>query len=588
MKGWISNARWLRLPALSLAATALLAATAVPAAADHTADHVVTKDKWGGTLRIAVADSDLPMADIQQNGGWMPGQSLVGNQVYNGLTCWNFVGEEGRIPAGAPEPMPCHAESLEWGGEDNPLVWTAKIRPGQTFHDGTPIDADAVIFSFARMGIPGGEYDPVDSFEYYHPQVSLLSLIYGGGEIAGYRKIDDMTVEITTRRVTSWLPYNLAFLKIGSPTAIKKWGNDEFQFHPVGGGPFKVTEIKPRVSMTMERFEDYWGKVPNVDKVVLVPSPEAATRAAALAAGEVDWVEVPASDAIPSLEAQGFVLHKGSYPHILPYQIRQADGPYADIRLRKAINYAIDRETLCRDVMQNTCTPAKGAVPTTHKWFGNPKEIYNYDPEKSRQLLEEAGWTMADDGVRRKDGEPLRFKVIISTSGSGQMEPVKINEFIQRNLADVGIEMEIDAMGFNQFVQRTHGRKLEKGGKFTSGNFIFWGENEDYHGIQNSWGSVEPKAIEDMFCGEAPPLCHGNMGGYDNRLFDELIALAQRTFDPEDRDRLMRMAHDMAIEDSAYIFIVNDLNPKLMHPRVKGYYPEDSWFTSLQYLWIEE
>ena len=102
-------------PALSLAATALLAATAVPAAADHTADHVVTKDKWGGTLRIAVADSDLPMADIQQNGGWMPGQSLVGNQVYNGLTCWNFVGEEGRIPAGAPEPMPCHAESLEWG-----------------------------------------------------------------------------------------------------------------------------------------------------------------------------------------------------------------------------------------------------------------------------------------------------------------------------------------------------------------------------------------------------------------------------------------------------------------------------------------
>ena len=91
-----------------------------------------------------------------------------------------------------------------------------------------------------------------------------------------------------------------------------------------------------------------------------------------------------------------------------------------------------------------------------------------------------------------------------------------------------------------------------------------------------------------MFCGEAPPLCHGNMGGYDNRLFDELIALAQRSFDPEDRDRLMRMAHDMAIEDSAYIFIVNDLNPKLMHPRVKGYYPEDSWFTSLQYLWIEE
>ena len=592
MQSWSLNAKWLFfLPLLLLlligacggddaeapTTAAATGATAVPLSeATATSAPVVTGTaKRGGELRIGMTIADIPLTDVQQDQGWA-GQRWVGNQLYNGLTTWNFVGEEGRIPAGMPQPMAAHAESFEVS-QDDLRVWTFKIRPGHTFHDGTPVDADAIIFSYDRWG-------DVD-FPYYKSEVAAISRGVGGDVIGEYEKLDDMTIRLTTKFPNSNTPFSTAFLKIGSPTAIKEWGNDEYQFHATGGGPFMMTELTPRVSMVMERFDDYWGKVPNVDRVILRPIPELTTRAAALSADEVDWIDVPPSDAIPGLEDEGFVLYTKPYPHIYPYQINLAKAPWDNLLVRKALQYAIDREALCRDVLNSICVPATGIVYEGHRWYGNPQEVYNYDPEKSRQLLEEAGVTL-----------PLKFKLMISTSGSGQMSPLIINEFVQRNFADIDVEMEIVPVEWNAMLQRTIFKGVEEGvptvtlpdGTRPWGNYTFYGGEADFDAWNISYANVEPKAFEQQFCSQREPQCFANTGGYKNEEVDRLLVEAQGAFNDAEMDALFGELHEHVIADSAYIYLVHDLNPRMLNPRVKGYVQDESWFTTLQYLWIEE
>ena len=216
---------------------------------------------------------------------------------------------------------------------------------------------------------------------------------------------------------------------------------------------FNYIEHTPRVSMTVERFVDYWGKVPNVDQYISFPIPEQSTRVAALLNSEVDWIEVPASDAIPRMLEAGMILSAEKRAHWWPYQINMHKAPWDDVRVRKALNYAIDRETLCRDILNGICVPAAGVTYPGHPHFGNPEEIYTYDPEKAKALLAEAGVEL-----------PVKFHLLTSTSGSGQMSPIIMNEFIQRNVAESGFEMTMEFVEWNTFQERTWVR-LAPGGR---------------------------------------------------------------------------------------------------------------------------
>jgi len=119
----------------------------------------------------------------------------------------------------------------------------------------------------------------------------------------------------------SYFPGALAYLFFSSPAQFQKTGSwAEFGKSPSGTGPFKITEFQPRVSATLTRNDGYWdpSRVPKLDKMVLIPMPEATTRLAALRSGQVDWIEVPPPDAVPSLKAAGFEIVTNSYPHVWP------------------------------------------------------------------------------------------------------------------------------------------------------------------------------------------------------------------------------------------------------------------------------
>src|SRR5205823_6065525 len=138
--------------------------------------------------------------------------------------------------------------------------------------------------------------------------------------MGSYKKIDDDTVAITTTTAASYFPFMAVYLLFTSPTSFEKAGRDWSKVATLpaaGTGPFKITKLVPRERVELSRNDNYWdaAKKAKVDTVVLMPIPEANARLAALRSGQVDWIEVPPADGIPSLKSAGFTITTGSYPH---------------------------------------------------------------------------------------------------------------------------------------------------------------------------------------------------------------------------------------------------------------------------------
>ena len=184
---------------------------------------------------------------------------------------------------------------------------------------------------------------------------------------------------------------------------------------------------------------------PKAEKLILFPMPELTTRLAALRSGQVDWIEVPPPDAIPQLKAAGFQIALNSYPHNWTHTLRLDKEPWNNKLVRKAANYAIDRVGICKSLLNDTCIPATGVAYKGHPWFGNPKETYEYNPAKAKELLKQAGF----DGTSKR---PAKAVALISTSGSGQMLPLAMNELVQKNLKDVGIDAKLETKEYGAYI----------------------------------------------------------------------------------------------------------------------------------------
>ena len=265
--------------------------------------------------------------------------------------------------------------------------------------------------------------------------------------IAAYRKIDDYKVELQTKGVDTLMPSLLNRIMIASPANFEKVGKDwqAYRKSPSGTGPWKMKAWTPRERAELERNTDYWNKdrIPKTERLVLLPIPDVSTRTAALLSGRVDWIESPAPDSLDKLKAGGCKIETNAIPHMWPYTLSMLPGaPTADIRVRKALNLAIDRDAMVK-LLGGLAVPAVGCVPPDHPWFGTPSFKIKYDPAEARKLMAEAGYGPA---------KRLKIKVAISTAGSGQMYPLIMNEFIQQQYAEIGVDLEFQVMDWNALI----------------------------------------------------------------------------------------------------------------------------------------
>src|SRR5258705_7344410 len=158
--------------------------------------------------------------------------------------------------------------------------------------------------------------------------------------------------------------------------------------------------------------------------------PEPTTRLAALRSGQVDWIEVPPPDSIAQLKGGGFQIVTNKYPHNWGHILRLDKEPWNNKAVRKAANYAIDRVGICKNLLNDTCVPGTGVAYKGHPWFGSPKETYDYNPAKAKEILKVAGFC----GTSKR---PARPPAPISTSGSRPMLPPPLNEPLPKKLKDV-------------------------------------------------------------------------------------------------------------------------------------------------------
>jgi peptide/nickel transport system substrate-binding protein len=514
---------------------------------------VIALPSFGQTLRIAMTASDTPTTTgIPNNGG--EGYRFCGFPAFDGLINWDFTHPD-RIADITP------GLASEWKIDDSDHTrWIFTLRDGVKFHDGTDLTVDAVIWNLQRVyDEKSPQFDAAGS-AIVRSFVNMLDR---------WQKIDDRHLAIYTKTPFSFFPYMIPSLLMVSPTAWEKAGRNwaEFGKTPAGTGPFKITKVVPGQLVEMSRNQGYWDKtrIPKLAKMVLIPMPEATTRLAALRSGQVDWIEVPPPDAIPSLKAAGFQISLWPYPHVWPYIFNMTSGSvFHDKRLRQALNYAIDRDAIVK-FLNGTAKPAVGVYPPGNPYFGNPEQRYSYNPDKAKALLKEAGYG---------PDHPVKAKVMISTSGSGQMLPLPMNEIIQQTVQPLGFDLDFDVVDWGTML-------------VVKRNAPTAAVAHGVDALNNSLGFTDPASMFRYFSTTSFSPNGINWGHYSEPRVQDLLNRAQESFDIEQQTDLLAKAHAIVVDDAAWAFIVHDLNPRAMSPRVKNFQPAQSWYQDFTKVTVE-
>jgi len=443
--------------------------------------------------------------------------------------------------------------SLENGGiSADGLTYTFKLREGVTFHDGTVFNADAVLQTYQRL------YDT--TFAKYDSTNTSGFFLAG---MTSVEAIDDFTVKFTLGAANSAFIElsNIYAGRVLSPKAIQEVDVPGWAEGGYGTGPFTLTSWEKGVKVELTRNENYWGTKPALQTLIFRPIPEPTARVSALLNGEVDMIVVVPPDAIEQVKSDSnLVYEQGPSLHYWFIQLNTQAAPFNDVKVRQAVNYAVDKEGLANDILQGSAVAATQPMPAAN-WSYNPDVLgYPYDPEKAKALLAEAG--LADG---------FSTKMIIPQSGSGMMIPVQMNEFIQGNLADIGIDVEIQSFEWVSYL-----------GVWAQGL------GEDVTMGNQSIMASDPYVANFLLAGSFTPADGGwNIGYYENPEVDKLLADALATADKEERKALYYQAWAKITEDAPWIFVVNDLQPMAFKSTVKGYVTNPAYVIDFTTISIE-
>src|SRR5947207_7110497 len=281
-----------------------------------------------------------------------------------------------------------------------------KLRPGVKFHDGTPLNAVAVKFTFNRAlrGTPPARW------------ASLA------GSLSGAEVVDDLTVDVVTKEPYGPILRTLAMYCMGmvSPTAVQKMGAD-FSRAPVGTGPFKFVEWKTNTHVIIERNPDYWGDKALVARAVFKVVPDEGARMIALQTGDADMVLFPSPAQLPALRRDAkYTVHETTGIRVVFVGMHAGLPPLDDVRVRRALLHAVDRQAILDNIMEGSAGPARGVLAPGVFGYKDMQldRLYPFDRARARALLAQAGFTPGPDGIMQKGGQRLSLSWIAARGRS--------------------------------------------------------------------------------------------------------------------------------------------------------------------------
>lgn len=412
------------------------------------------------------------------------------------------------------------------------LVYTIKLHPGVKFSDGTDFNAAAVKVNLDRASNPDSHLKRYNLFK----------------NIDKTEVVDVNTVKITLKTPFSAFINNLAHPSavMISPAALAKYGKD-IGFHPVGTGPYVLDQWNQTDFVKVKKFDGYWKKgEPKLDTITFRPVVDNNTRAAMLQTGEADFAfPVPYEQA--ALLEKNSKLDLVSAPSILHRYIsfNVTQKPFDNLKVRQAINYAINKDALIKVAFAGYAVPSEGPLPQGIEYAAKFKP-WPYDPAKAKELLKEAGY-------------PDGFTTTLWSSHNSSTAQ-KVIQFAQQQLAQVGIKVTVTAMDAAQ-----RAAQVENVGQKESGLRMF------YTGWSASTGEAD-WALTPLFATQSAPPKQFNTAFYSNPQVDKDLADALKTTDKTEKAKLYEDAQNRIWADAPWAFLVTERLVSANNKRLTGFY----------------
>ena len=425
----------------------------------------------------------------------------------------------------------------------NDTAWEISLRKGVYFHDGTLMDADAVISSINRVLAPSNSR----ASEY-----SFIKNIY---------KTDDYTIVVETNEpyAPTILMFTDTIMSIVSPTA------ENLEKEPVGTGPFMFVSFEPGASIELVKNPNYWGEEPKIDRVIIQYSKDAASRTLLLKSGDVDITRDVLQSEYAGLEADPEldVVSKETLRTYFMY-INEGKAPFDDVRVRQALScYALDRQEIVDTALEGVAgSAAVGIFPDILSWSANEKlEPYDYNEEKALELFSAAGITPGSDGKLYYNGEPFTIEIQTYTKQAAH-QPMA--EVIASQFEKIGITTTIK-------IAETSSISADA----TAGKYDL---------ALYAWG-VAPVGDPDYFM-SSHFLSTGTYAStwlhYKNEQVDEWILEARAEPDNEKRAELYDKVQEQIQNDAVLIYIAYKKELDGFSPKLRGFeiYPNEYTFVT--------
>lgn len=441
---------------------------------------------------------------------------------FNGLT----------RPGAELEPEPDLAES--WDVNEDGTLYTFHLREGVTWHDDQPFTANDVKFTWELIAHP----ENVGAAQLY----SFFSTLTGAeafhageaGEISGISVVDDLTLEVALD--SPWAP----FLTIGSnqyivpqhilgEVPVGQILEQEYARSPIGTGPFRFVAWQAGDSYIGEAFENYFEGRPAADTLVIRVSGLddnsiiTALRSGELNAAKLSLVGLDSIEGDPSIQVRQNPGRENRY-----IEFNLAKPLFEDLNVRKALSYGLNRQAIVDAVWQGRATIYNSPFPYDWGVTRRDTTMFDNDPEQAAQLLDDAGWTLGDDGIREKDGE--KFSFTLHTQSSDW--PI----VVQQQWKEIGVDAQIEFLDFPTLSTQF----------YTTGIFdavAMW--------VPYSLYTDPHYSLPGYF------LSANNRNSYNNPESDELIIAAASTIDEAERERLYHEWQEVIAQDVPHLWIGN-------------------------------
>ena len=398
------------------------------------------------------------------------------------------------------EMRPALAES--WQVSPDQLTWTFTLRRGVTFHDGSPFTADDVVYSYRR--IIDEKLATVDKFS----------------AVTDVRAAGANTVVIRVNRPTPNLLTNLGGFKGMAIVSRANVESGQIATKPVGTGPFAFTSQKSGDSIVLTANEKYWGGAPKVPGVTFQFISEPSTALSALQAGEIDWTDSIPTQRIAQLQGDDSlelaVTPSNDYWYLA---LNEAKAPWNDVRVRRAIAFAIDRKSIVQATSYGSATANQLAIPEGNPWY-TPYDGYTYDIDEAKRLLEEAG------------AKPTTMDMLVT---SEYPETITAAQVVADNLKPLGITVNIRTVDFATWLDEQN-----------TGNFDM---------LMLGWlGNIDP---DDFYYAQHHTDGTNNAQKFSNPDVDRLLDAGRVEVNRTARQRDYAQAATIIADQVSYLYLYN-------------------------------